>query len=126
MPEELFETYEIHRWRGQLHLSPRQAPLPVERRWQWLQGESLELPELGMRLCWDDLQAQLGETIDTALEVRLRNGGERCRLKGRRHHHALKKLLQQTEVPPWRRDRIPLVYQHDRLRLVWGHFVCVP
>ena len=79
-----------------------------------------------MELRWESLQAQLGEEVETDLEVRLRTGGERCRPEGRQHRHSLKKLLQEAGIPPWRRGRIPLVYQHANLRLVWDHFACRP
>ena len=126
VPGDFFETHEIYRWRGHLHLASRRPSLPEEGRWHWPKGEALALPELGLELCWEALQAQLGEEVDTDLEVRLRAGGERCRPKGRQHRHALKKLLQEAGVPPWRRGRIPLIYQHARLKLVWDHFECVP
>ena len=126
VPEEIFEDYRMYRWRGRLHLVPRLTALPEEARWHWRQGEILALPELGLDLRWESLQEQLGEEVGTDLEVRLRAGGERCRPEGRQHRHALKKLLQEAGVPPWRRGRIPLVYQHAKLRLVWGHFACRP
>ena len=126
VPEEAFEGYRMYRWRGRLHLVPRLPTLPEEARWHWCRGEVLALPELGLDLRWESLQEQLGEEVETDLEVRLRTGGERCRPEGRQHRHALKKLLQEAGVPPWRRGRIPLVYQHAKLRLVWGHFACRP
>ena len=126
VPEEVFEDYRMYRWRGRLHLVPRLPALPENQRWHWRKGEVLALPELGLALRWESLQAQLGEEVETDLEVRLRAGGERCRPEGRQHRHALKKLLQEAGVPPWSRGRIPLVYQHARLRLVWGHFACRP
>ena len=126
VPEEVFEGYRMYRWRGHLHLVPRLPALPEGACWHWRRGEALALPELGLDLRWESLQAQLGEEVETDLEVRLRTGGERCRPEGRQHRHALKKLLQEAGVPPWRRGRIPLVYQHAKLRLVWGHFACRP
>lgn len=127
VPEATFGGCRMYRWRGHLHLVRPPPVLPPEgAHWHWRRGESLALPELGLDLRWASLQAQLGETVETDLEVRLRAGGERCRPEGRPHRHALKKLLQEAGVPPWRRGRIPLVYQHAKLRLVWGHFACRP
>jgi tRNA(Ile)-lysidine synthase len=48
-----------------------------------------------------------------ALRVRFRRGGERIRLPGRGHSHSLKKLLQERGVPPWLRERLPLVYEGE-------------
>lgn len=47
--------------------------------------------------------------------VRFRRGGEVFQLPGRDHHHDVKKLLQTWGVPPWLRDRIPLIYVDNRL-----------
>ncbi len=126
VPAEHFEAYRMYRWRGHLHLEPRPPAVPEGRCWRWRRGQTLVLPELDLELRWESLQAQWGEDVGTDLEVRLRNGGERCRPAGRAHRHSLKKLLQEAGVPPWRRGRIPLVYQHADLRLVWGHFACRP
>jgi tRNA(Ile)-lysidine synthase len=52
------------------------------------------------------------------LAVRFRVGGERLRLAGEVHRRSLKKMLQAAGVPPWRRDRIPLIYSDDRLAAV--------
>lgn len=69
----------------------------------------------------------------SALTLAFRRGGERLRLPGETHHRALKTLLQSSDVPPWWRERIPLLFDgqtlvavgnlwqaHDaRVRLVW-------
>ncbi|MGH8473832.1 MAG: tRNA lysidine(34) synthetase TilS, partial [Gammaproteobacteria bacterium] len=60
------------------------------------------------------------------LEVRLRTGGERCRPVGHAHHKPLKKLLQEAAIPPWVRERIPLIYVRGELAAVAGHWVCHP
>ena len=52
--------------------------------------------------------------------VRLRQGGERLRLDIRRPRRTLKNLFQERGVPPWRRDRLPLVYCGDELVSVPG------
>jgi tRNA(Ile)-lysidine synthase len=44
-----------------------------------------------------------------SLRVHARRGGERISLPRRSHTHALKHVLQDREVPPWRRERLPLL-----------------
>ena len=61
-----------------------------------------------------------------SLSVRLRQGGERCRLPGRQHHSTLKKLLQAASVPPWERSRMPLIYVDNELAAVADRWVCAP
>jgi tRNA(Ile)-lysidine synthase len=52
--------------------------------------------------------------------ARLRQGGERLRLDARRPCRTLKNLFQERGIPPWRRDRLPLVYCGDELVSVPG------
>lgn len=59
-----------------------------------------------------------------AVTVRYRRGGEHCRPAGRAQSQCLKKLLQEAGVPPWWRDRLPLVYFGERLVAVGGVFLC--
>jgi tRNA(Ile)-lysidine synthase len=55
-----------------------------------------------------------------SLTIRYRQGGERFRPVGRRHGQELKKLLQEAGVPPWERDRLPLLYADRILVAVVG------
>jgi len=52
--------------------------------------------------------------------VRVRRGGERLRPDCRRPRRTLKNLLQERSVPPWRRERLPLVYCGEDLVSVPG------
>jgi len=54
-------------------------------------------------------------SLDQNKTIRFRQGGEKIKLPGRTHHHSLKKILQAKGIPPWLRDRVPLVYENDEL-----------
>lgn len=54
------------------------------------------------------------------LSIRFRVGGERFHPAGRSGSRDLKRLLQEWQVPPWLRDRVPLFYVGERLLAV-GH-----
>ncbi|MEM1112631.1 MAG: tRNA lysidine(34) synthetase TilS [Pseudomonadota bacterium] len=58
------------------------------------------------------------------LTVSFRSGGERCRPLGRGASQSLKKLLQEAGVPPWWRDRLPLVRLGDELLAVGDLWMC--
>jgi tRNA(Ile)-lysidine synthase len=112
---------EVRRYRDRLYLV---APLePVESGEHRLDADgAVRLPGLDLRLDADRL-ARLGlntQNLEWPLYIRFRRGGERIRLPGRAHHHSLKKLLQERAVPPWLRDRLPLVYCGDELIAVLG------
>jgi tRNA(Ile)-lysidine synthase len=65
---------------------------------------------LGEGICADKL---------TNLSVRYRRGGETCRLAGR-PSKTLKKILSESDVPPWLRSRIPLFYDGEDLSYIPG------
>lgn len=57
------------------------------------------------------------------LFVRYRRGGETIRPAAGKHHRSLKKLLQEKRIPPWFRDRIPLLYLNEDLVAVAGFWI---
>jgi tRNA(Ile)-lysidine synthase len=78
---------------------------------------ALERAEQGISVAaWDNAQ----------VEVRFRQGGERCIPAGRTHHRTLKKLFQEWSVPAWLRDQIPLVYLDGQLAAIPGYLWCEP
>jgi tRNA(Ile)-lysidine synthase len=107
---------EIRRYRDGLYAMPPLRPHDARQRFIWradAEGWSpLDMPGIG-RLEWR-------ETMDGGLRaealagglliVQFRQGGERFRPMDRAHSQELKKLLQQAGIPPWERDRLPLVY----------------
>ncbi len=117
---------EIRRYRGELYAMPPLARHDSKLAVEWRSPGPLHLPHLGITL-----ERALLESLDLgtplagrAVTVRFRRGGERCRPRGRAHHRELKKLLQEAGVPPWERDRIPLIYIDGGLAVVVGYWVC--
>jgi tRNA(Ile)-lysidine synthase len=53
--------------------------------------------------------------LPTTLTVRFRAGGETLQPVGHAFHHKLKKLLQEADILPWWRERLPLVYLEEQL-----------
>lgn len=112
----------VYRWRDRLYHLPTPPPLPAVRRWRWPLDRPLTIPALGLHLEPQPLRCAVpGLGAGEVLEVRLREGGERLRPRGAAHHRPLKHWLQDWGVPPWRRDRLPLVYRDNALLAVWGY-----
>jgi len=110
---------ELRRYRDGLHAM---APLaPPARDWSrhWDGSTPLALPSgFGiLELAGDALR------FDPPLLVAPRRGGERLRLPGRSHHAPLKDALQQLGVPPWLRERLPLLHATDGTLLAAGDLV---
>lgn len=117
---------EVRRYRNALYAMP---PLPLhDPRHQFIwqadtQGwPPLQVPGLGQLHMQKTIGAGLcaKALAGRVLMVRFRQGGERFRPAGRRHGQELKKLLQQTGIPPWQRERLPLLYQEETLLAVVG------
>lgn len=66
-------------------------------------------------LCWEGflLEPSQVSAFAAPFTIRYRQGGERIQQHGQTV--LLKKLLNAHKIPPWQRERLPLVYQGDRL-----------
>lgn len=58
------------------------------------------------------------------LTVKYRHGGERCVPAGRGHQHQVKKLMQELAIPPWQRNRIPLLYHGAAMVAIGEEMLC--
>lgn len=115
---------EMRRYRDELHAMPPLPPHDSTRVFVWESlSENLQLPSIGRTLSLRDLHTDLSACA-MPVSVRFRRGGERCRIQGAPHTRALKTLFQDAGVPPWVRDRIPLLYVGEQLREVIGFWLC--
>lgn len=107
---------EVWRFRGGAYLVPGAPPPSPPVRWR---GEEMVLvPSAGITVHMDAVTgAGLKRALLTSGEVILgtRQGGERLRLHAAGPHRTLKNLLQEQAIPPWQRDRLPLLWCNGRL-----------
>jgi len=113
----------VMRYRDAIWLVPAQAAPPAGFRARWDGRRAWHLPELGGTLRFKPAtgvgmaaRALGGRPV----EVRLRAGGERFQPDGRRPRRMLKTLLQESGIPPWERERLPLLYCAGKLVAVPG------
>ena len=113
---------EVRAWRDGLYAGPGVALLPTDWSVAWDGRMALRLPTGETLSCVDTGGGDPAPAFATLGPLRLaaRQGGERLRLPGRRHTHAVKKLLQALDVPPWERGRLPLAYAADGELLAVG------
>ena len=120
---------EVRRYRNTLSIMQPLAVPDPNLETSWDPAVPLDVPGTGYRL---RAVVAVGtglcrERIGSApLRVRLRRGGEACRLPGRRHHHKLKKLFQEAGIAPWERQRLPLIFVGEALAAVADRWVCEP
>jgi tRNA(Ile)-lysidine synthase len=89
----------------------------------WSLQEGLDLPGSGGRLVFERTTGQglnLARLTASPVTIRLRQGGERLRPDCRRPSRSLKNLLQEAGVPPWQRQRLPLLFSGEKLVFVPG------
>ncbi len=118
---------EIRCYRDELHLLPVLAPFDPAAVMAWDGISPLRLPDANGELmaCLTDGPGIAASAWAAGrIEVRYRQGGELCRLAGREGSRDLKKLFQEAGIPPWVRERTPLVYIDGRLAAVGGSWVC--
>ncbi|MFC3549960.1 tRNA lysidine(34) synthetase TilS [Lysobacter cavernae] len=106
----------VRSWRELLHADVSRPPLPSDWRAVWNAAAPLPLPGGG------ELHLE-GARFDDVLVVHARQGGERITLPGRAHSHALKHVLQDLGVPPWQRERLPLLSDASGTLLAAGDLV---
>lgn len=111
------EGYTVRYWREHLYVT---RPLP-----DWTCPIEVLVPPGGTL---DESFALLGRLQVSnpsreplTLHLHPRRGGERIQQPGRTHSHAVKDLLNTGEVPPWARQRLPLI--SDAAGTLWclGH-----
>jgi len=112
---------EVWRFRGGAYLAPL-ALAPAEPV-VWQGEATLWVPAAGVSVQLEAVTgAGLKRDVLTAGEVTLgvRQGGERLRLRAGGPHRSLKNLLQEHAIPPWQRDRLPLLWCDGRLAWAAG------
>lgn len=120
---------EVRRYRDALFALRSLPPVPASLDLPWDVTRPLQLPSLGLEL---QLREQRGCGLARArlagadVRVRLRRGGECCRLSERGHTFELRKLFQEAAVPPWERVRTPLIHVDGQLAAVGDRWVCAP
>jgi tRNA(Ile)-lysidine synthase len=63
---------------------------------------------------------------DATLTLRFRAPGVRVAIAGRRGHHTLKKLFQEGGVPPWLRERVPILHADGEPAAIGDRWICAP
>jgi len=96
-------------------------------------ADVIELPDSLGRLTFS--QSQSLEISNTCQRIALPIEGQKvtirfchsnpiCLPDYRNHSRSVKKVLQELNIPPWQRKRIPFIYYDDVLVAAIGYFVC--
>ncbi|HUP92086.1 MAG TPA: tRNA lysidine(34) synthetase TilS [Solimonas sp.] len=111
---------EVRRYRDRLFLMAPLPPAPAgDLELAWTRSRALELPPGCGRLSAPRAPPQ-------PLTIRFACGGERLKPACGGPTRTLKNLFQERGVPPWVRERTPLVYAGGELAAVGDYFFSVP
>ena len=118
-----FGSHGLRCFRGRVGIVEESGAMPADWYTQWDGRRELLLPAgLGMLRARSALGEGIAERYfaQQGVTVRGRSGGERMRPADSRPRRTLKNLLQETAVPPWERERMPLLFIGDALAWVPG------
>ncbi|MFM1911353.1 MAG: tRNA(Ile)-lysidine synthase [Pseudomonadota bacterium] len=113
------DTY-LHRYQGFVYIESNLPVHAAEIAMIWQGEDRLTMPDR-TQLVFERKRGE-GLAIDRLgghkLRIASRQGGERFKPDLARPTRTLKHLLQEANVPPWLRDRLPLIYLDDTLAVV--------
>jgi tRNA(Ile)-lysidine synthase len=117
-------AYVLQRYRQAVFLLPPPLEFLPPEPLALQVGESYDIEGVGRVGLEPTDGAGLALGDDELLTLDWRRGGERSRPVGGGGSNSLKKQLQAAGVPPWWRDRVPLLYLADELLAAGGLRSC--
>jgi tRNA(Ile)-lysidine synthase len=113
------DTY-LRRYQGFAYIETNHPEHATEIAMIWQGEAALTMPD-GTQLVFERKQGE-GLAVDRLgghkLRIASRQGGERFKPDLARPTRTLKHLLQEANMPPWLRERLPLIYLDDTLAVV--------
>ncbi|SUW65231.1 tRNA(Ile)-lysidine synthase [Buttiauxella agrestis] len=122
-PRLKFGKYEVRRYQGALYWLPVMQGLGDEILPWPVPFNPLTLPEgLGILQLGADGIAVRAPLENEPVSVRFKASGQ-FHIVGRDRGRSLKKIWQESGIPPWARERTPLLFYGDKLITALGVFV---
>jgi len=112
--------YEFRRYRDSLYLLTSLADQkPFRYTWR-APFNDLFITETGLTMTLDACNRQgIAMPKTGSVTIKSRAGGELICIGKPAFHKAVKKILQESSIPPWQRASTPLIYINDTLAAVW-------
>jgi tRNA(Ile)-lysidine synthase len=115
----LSKEFEIRRYQDEIYIVPNnKKPKNYEIIWA---GESEIILPNGHKLTFKKVKGRginLKFLDHQKLKIRNRKGGEFFKPDSKRPTKKIKQLLQESDLPPWERDFLPLIFVGDQLASV--------
>lgn len=115
--------WQVRRYQGQVHVLRTPCAFDRNQVLIW-QGEQASFwPALDATITFSHGRGQglsAAKLRDKELTLRFRQGGEKLKPAVHAATRTLKNLLQEHHIPPWQRDRLPLLYCANELVFIPG------
>ncbi len=115
-----FGNIEIRCFKGILHVRPLSTCVTTEWQLAWHGEKQLIIADLGGKISFSQRKSagiSLQKLAANPIIIRSRRGGERFHPDCKRPRRSLKNLLQESGLPPWEREILPLLFSGEHL--VW-------
>lgn len=119
-PELRGKTYIIRRYRDKLYCLKKTDNSILYHELLWPNETKRLNISSELTLLINESDHGVSKTVweSAVVSVKFRQGSEKIRLPGREGRHTLKKLYQEKGIPPWQRDKIPLIYLDNQLAAI--------
>lgn len=118
-----FGEWEVRRYQDRIYVMSTLGDFDRTVVLAWSGEAELVWPALKARLVFSEVVGN-GISVEKLegerISLRLRSGGESLRLHSKGANRSLKNILQEKYVPPWQRERLPLLYRGDELVAIIG------
>jgi tRNA(Ile)-lysidine synthase len=114
---QLSKDYEIRRYQDEIYIVPKNHKNQKKYEIIWAGESEIILPN-GQKLTFKKVKGKgihLKFLRDQKLKIRNRQGGEFFKPDSKRPTKKIKQLLQESDLPPWERENLPLIFIGDDL-----------
>lgn len=124
-PKVSWADVQLRRYQRRLYLLPGSDEVDLSLNVvPWDMHTKLVLPDNSRLSVAFEVDDGLLLPEGAEVEIRYRQGGERCKPQGRSGSNTLKILFQEYGLEPWLRHRVPLIYVDGELAAVADLWVC--
>jgi tRNA(Ile)-lysidine synthase len=123
----------FRRFKGMLFLTPEYKDISGWKASVDIDGSVITLPDNLGTLVFSQNNSNDDQLIRISLpreqqqvSIRFSHDNPKCLPDFRQRTRSLKKVLQELDIPPWQRKRIPFLYYDNELVAAIGQFICQP
>jgi tRNA(Ile)-lysidine synthase len=114
---QLSKDFEIRRYQDEIYIVPKNKNIQQKYEMIWAGESEIILPN-GQKLTFKKVKGRginLKFLDQQKLKIRNRQGGESFKPDSKRPTKKIKQLLQKSDLPPWERENLPLIFIGDEL-----------